>query len=117
MDDVKERILDALEKINDRLNKTDISLAEIKGDLKVHMSRTYAVEKTNELLQIKVDAERIAVQLKIDQEKDSLDKRVSKLEKWSDKFHYLGWVFFGGMAFLEKIDVIKSFIHSFFSTQ
>lgn len=100
---VTERILDELVKLNDKQQASDISLVEIKGDLKVHMSRTAAVEETNELLKAHIDAQT-----------EKLSGRIQKLEKWSDKFHYLGWLLFAALGCLEQMDRIKAILHSVF---
>lgn len=84
------RILDKLNKIDDAVRGTQIEIVEIKADLKEHMSRTLAVEKTNVLIDQKTDAFY-----------QSNSDRIAKLEKWSDKFHTLGWLFGGLIAVAE----------------
>lgn len=98
---VTERILDKLNKIDDAVRITQLEIVEIKGDLKEHMSRTLAVEKNNELIDLKTDAFY-----------KSNEVRITKLEKWSDKFHFLGWIIAGAVSVAEVgIRVIDYFKH------
>jgi hypothetical protein len=99
---ITERILNKLEKLDERLDDTSLSLIEIKGDLKEHMSRTLAVEKTNELIDKKTDAF---------YQRNS--ERITKLEKWYDKFHYLGWLGLGAIGVLEAARNLKDILEFF----
>lgn len=94
--DINERILDKLDKIDDRLGKQDITLVKIQEDVAHHIHRTDLAEENTANIKKETDA------------------RLQKLEKWYDKFHYLGWALFASIGVLEKLDKIKAFFHSFF---
>ena len=76
-----ERLEVKIDKQDERIDKIDISLTEIKSDLKEHMRRTVANEESNVLLKDYVDTV-----------KSESHSRLVKLEKIKDNFHFLGWI-------------------------
>lgn len=89
--EIQDRVLDKLDKIDDRLNKQEITLTQIQADVAYHIHRTDLAEENTANIKIETDA------------------RLIKLEKWSDKFHYLGWLLLGILGVLDKMSAIKTF--------
>jgi hypothetical protein len=81
-----------LDKQDERIDKVDICLTEIRADLKEHMRRTAAAERANELTQEALDIY-----------KKESDARLRKLESLKEKFHFVGWLFAGILGFLETM--------------
>ncbi len=81
-----ERILDKLDKIESAVQETKLDIVEIRSDLNHHISRTKLAEENIEILR-----------------KDSTT-RLTKLEKFSEKFHYVGWIISGVLAVVEALD-------------
>ena len=76
-----ERLESKVDKQDERLDKLDGTLIEIKGDLKDHMRRSIANEEATVLLKEFIDTH-----------KEESNLRLAKLEKVKDRFHFLGWV-------------------------
>lgn len=81
-----ERIFDKLDKIENAVQETKIDIVEIRSDLNHHIQRTALAEENIEIVR-----------------KDS-NTRLSKLEEFSTKFHYVGWVVGGIMTIIEALD-------------
>lgn len=95
-----ERVLDKLDNLDSGQQEIKLEIVQIKADLKEHMARTSAVEHTNELLEKKVE-----------NSNQVTNTRLGKLEKWYDKFHFLGWLLFAGLGLAEKLDKLRTFFH------
>lgn len=98
---VTERILNTLEKIDDAVRETQLDVASTKGDITaIKVDLNYHVMRTNL-------AEQNIEQLRLES-----DVRLKKLEKWSDKFHFLGWLVAGVVSIAEVgIRVFDYFKH------
>lgn len=94
--DVQDRILDKLDKIEDRLGNIELRQTELNSDVQYHISRTDLAEENTANIKKETDA------------------RLQKLEKWYDKFHFLGWFLFAGFGFIEKLDKVKAIFHGLF---
>lgn len=91
---VTERMLDTLEKIDDSVRETQVDIAKIKVDLSYHIKRSDLNEESINLVRQESNA------------------RLTKLEKWSDKFHFLGWLVAGAVSIAEvSIRVFDYFKH------
>lgn len=81
-----ERILDKLDKIEGAVQETKLDIVEIRADLNNHIRRTDLAEQNIVIV------------------KEESNKRLTKLEKFSEKFHYLGWIISGVLAVVEALD-------------
>lgn len=79
---VTEIILNKLNKIEDSVNETKVDISAIKVDLNYHIKRSDMNEA------------------RIEQVDENADKRITKLEKWSDKWHFVGWFITGLVGIL-----------------
>lgn len=87
-----ERLEKKVDNQDNRLDELNITLTEIKGDLKDHMRRSIANEEANILLKEFIDTH-----------KEESNLRLSKLEKVKDRFHFLGWAFLTALGVYETL--------------
>lgn len=80
------RIFNKLDQIEGTIQAVKIDIVEIQCDLKEHMSRTALAEQNIEVV------------------RNDSNTRLTKLEKLSEKFHYLGWMISGILAVVEALD-------------
>lgn len=93
-----DRLEKKIDKQDERNDKVDIVLTEIKADLREHMRRTAAAEEANNL-----NREALEVY------KKESDVRLQKLESLKEKFHFVGWLFAGTLGFLETMSKLGLF--------
>lgn len=94
-----DRLETKLDKAEEKIGEINVSLVDIKADLRAHMARTAAVERSNELLKEYIDT------VKTDMVKNDKDKetRLSKLETIRSNVNFLGWVALGILGILETM--------------
>lgn len=96
MDKVLEKLEAKLDRQDERLDQVNISITEIKADLKEHMRRSKANEEAVTILKDHLDII-----------KKEIDIRISILEKVKDRFYFLGWIVAAGMAIVETLSRLK----------
>lgn len=81
-----ERILDKLDKIESAVQGTQLDIVEIRSDLNHHIKRTDLAEANIDII------------------RTESNNRLTKLERFSEKFHYVGWLISGVLAVVEALD-------------
>lgn len=82
-DDITKLILENVKELNHKADKTAVDIVEIKSDVNYHIKRTDLLQEQVEIF------------------KNDSHTRLNKLENFSSKFHYLGWILSGIMAIVK----------------